>query len=151
MVFRPSLPQNSPREIRRVLRHLRDLIEDTELTQTAIEQRAGLSAGYLRQLLGGRVDLKFRHVLAVLAVLAVPPSRFWSSVFPRASQQLPYLSHGRWPALTTQLGGQQEVVRLYGFGIESVERLRRRLENCESDLIELLDSGLLEEVQRRSE
>jgi len=151
MVFHPSLPQKSPEDIRRVLRHLRDLIEDTELTQAEIERRAGLSAGYLGQLLGGRVDLKFRHVLAVLAVLAVPASRFWGAVFPRAHRQLPYLSHGHWPAVTTQLGGQQEVVRLYGFGIESVERLRRRLESCESDLVELLESGLLEELRRRGE
>jgi len=100
-------------------------------------------------MLGARVDLKFRHVLAVLTVLAVPPSRFWSRVFPRENQQLPYLSHGPWPAMTTQLGGQQEVVRLYGFGIESVESLRRRLESCESDLVEMLESGLLEEVRRR--
>ncbi len=151
MVFPHSPPRNSPQDVRRVLKHLRNLVEDTELTRAEIEFRAGLSAGYLGRLLRGRVDLKLRHILALLTVLAIPPSRFWNSVFPDRRSPLPHLPYGRQQAPAAQLGEQQDLVRLYGFGIESVEGLRRRLESCERELVELLESGLAEESRRRGE
>ena len=64
-----------------MLKALADAIEDHDLNLRAVERRAGWADGYLSQVLNQRVKLRVEHVLAVLAALGVPPSRFFAALF----------------------------------------------------------------------
>lgn len=46
-----------------------------------MEDRLGMGRNYLRQLLSGAVDLKLKHLLAVLQVLGDPPVEFLANVY----------------------------------------------------------------------
>ena len=51
------------------------------LSYSKVERRLGMGKDYLRQLLNGRVDLKVKHVLAVLTAIGVPPADFFAELF----------------------------------------------------------------------
>lgn len=111
------------RETRRLLGHLRDLVLDTDLPHRTIEHRAGLSPGYLAQLFAGNVDLKMAHVLGVLDAIGLPAASFFRALHP-----VPSAVRG------VDLPADEELASVYGFGIESLERLRERLEHFEDAL-----------------
>ncbi len=120
-------------EAQRVLRHLRDRVEDSDLPRREIERRLGLHGGYLSQLLSGGIELKYWHLIAVLEAIGYPWARFFAEVFPRRGRR-------RSPQLAARLRVNRDVVRIYGIGVETVRDLRRRLERCE-ELLLRLDSG----------
>jgi len=133
------------REAERILRRLKLLIHLSKPTQREIEERAGMSRGYLSQILGGNVELKLRHLFLVLEALAIEPREFFSQVYPGqrfdAFQAIEKLwVQGSRPS-DRQL--RLELARLYGFGIETVLELRHRLETCEAALRELEQLGIL--------
>jgi transcriptional regulator with XRE-family HTH domain len=51
------------------------------LSYSEVERRLGMGRDYLRQLLAGRVDLKVKHVLGVLAAIGVEPADFFAGHF----------------------------------------------------------------------
>jgi transcriptional regulator with XRE-family HTH domain len=61
---------------------LRRLVFESGQTQVAIEQANGFTRGYLSQVLHAHVSLTARHVFGILLALDVPPSRFFSRLFP---------------------------------------------------------------------
>ncbi len=65
----------------KVLALLRQKIHEAGLSFREVEQRMGLGKDYLRHLLSGRVDLKLKHVLAVLEVLEVHPAVFFAQTY----------------------------------------------------------------------
>jgi transcriptional regulator with XRE-family HTH domain len=60
---------------------LRQKIREAGLTLREVEERLGLGKDYLRHVLSGRVDLKLKHVLAILAVLGLDPGPFFAEVY----------------------------------------------------------------------
>lgn len=59
------------------------VIRASGLTRQGVEKELGWSSGYLSKLLGGQVELRPRHILAVLAVAKMEPADFFSIVFPK--------------------------------------------------------------------
>ena len=52
------------------------------LTRKDLDQRLGAGPGYVSQVLTGRMELKLRHILAVLRALDVEPSLFFQTLYP---------------------------------------------------------------------
>jgi transcriptional regulator with XRE-family HTH domain len=59
---------------------LRRKIRLAGLSYSEVERRLGMGRDYLRQLLAGRVDLKVKHVLGVLAAIGVEPADFFAEL-----------------------------------------------------------------------
>jgi transcriptional regulator with XRE-family HTH domain len=64
---------------------LRQRIREAGLTLREVEERLGLGKDYLRHVLSGRVDLKLKHVLAILEVLGLDPGPFFADVYGSAA------------------------------------------------------------------
>lgn len=54
------------------------------LTRKDLDQRLGAGPGYVSQVLTGRMELKLRHILAILRALDVEPSLFFQTLYPDA-------------------------------------------------------------------
>ncbi len=115
-------------ETLRTLGYLRDLIEDSDLARSEIEDRSGFSRGYLSRLLNAQIDLKLRHLETLLEALGIAAGQFFNELYPRRRERLQRRATSPLP----QLKVSSDVVRIYGFGIESIQQLRRRLEECET-------------------
>jgi transcriptional regulator with XRE-family HTH domain len=71
-------------EVSRVAEALREAIRRGKTSQRQVERALGQGKGYLSQLLGGNVDLKLKHVFAILAVLGVEPEEFFLELYERS-------------------------------------------------------------------
>lgn len=127
-------------QTRRALRHLQDLIEDSDVPRRKIEAQCGFSRGYLAQLLCGHIDLKLSHLGRILDALGETPGRFFIGLYPL----LPACR--RRPRSKARLVVTRDVADVYGCGVDSLRELRLRLARCEEALWELKTSGLLEEL-----
>lgn len=68
-------------EVRRAARLLEALIQMTGMPAEELERRLDASPGYVGRLLSGRVELKLRHVLAILRVLDIEPALFFQALY----------------------------------------------------------------------
>jgi transcriptional regulator with XRE-family HTH domain len=59
---------------------LKRRIRQAGLSYSEVERRLGMGKDYLRQILAGRVDLKVKHVLGVLAAIGVEPADFFAEL-----------------------------------------------------------------------
>jgi transcriptional regulator with XRE-family HTH domain len=99
-----------PEEVQRLARHLRWAIEVCGMTLRDVEARLGMGDGYLGQLLRGSVDLKVKHVVAVLAVLGMDPAEFFFSLYENRLPR-PAVPAPRYPPLPERRRSQaREVV-----------------------------------------
>ncbi len=64
-------------ELDHLLRVLQTVIGASGQSRRSIEQRLGLTGGYLSKILNGVVDLKVRHVLWLCEALDMTPVRFF--------------------------------------------------------------------------
>jgi transcriptional regulator with XRE-family HTH domain len=71
-------------EVRRATKLLETVMQAAGLTRKDLDQRLGAGPGYVSQVLTGRMELKFRHILAVLRALDVEPSLFFQTLYPDA-------------------------------------------------------------------
>lgn len=133
-------PEMAPENAARVLRALRDAVEDSDLAYAVIEARAGFHRGYLSQLLTGHIELKVRHVFGVLAAIGRRRGAFFAAIFP---VEATFVRSS--PVFTQALRGGLDVVRVYSAGIDAVEGMRPRLQRCERAIERLLEN---EEVRR---
>lgn len=69
-------------EVRRATKLLETVMQATGLTRKELDQRLGAGSGYVSQVLTGRMELKFRHILAILQALEVDPSVFFQTLYP---------------------------------------------------------------------
>jgi transcriptional regulator with XRE-family HTH domain len=69
-------------EVRRATKLLETVMQAAGLTRKDLDQRLGAGPGYVSQVLTGRMELKFRHVLAILRALDVEPSLFFQTLYP---------------------------------------------------------------------
>ena len=54
------------------------------MTRKDLDQKLGAGPGYVSQVLTGRMELKFRHILAILRALEVEPSVFFQTLYPES-------------------------------------------------------------------
>lgn len=128
---------------RRILERVRQLIFLSDVTQREVEKRVGFSRGYLSQLLGGTVEIKYWQLLAILHAMELDPAEFFSELFGRRRHRaLDVLDEVRRRGEREPLS--LELARLYAFGIESIADFHLRLERCEDALEELGALGVLE-------
>lgn len=71
-------------EVRRAAKLLEALIQVTGMSPEELEKRLEASPGYVGRLLSGRVELKLRHVLAILRILEIEPALFFQTLYPEA-------------------------------------------------------------------
>jgi transcriptional regulator with XRE-family HTH domain len=71
-------------ETQRLAEALRETIRRAKTSQRQIERTLGQGKGYLSQLLGGNVDLKVKHVFAILAVIGVEPEELFLEIYDRS-------------------------------------------------------------------
>src|SRR5262245_58447431 len=69
-------------EVRRATKLLETVMQAAGLTRKELDQRLGAGPGYVSQVLTGRMELKLRHILAILQVLDVDPSIFFQTLYP---------------------------------------------------------------------
>ncbi|HWN45421.1 MAG TPA: helix-turn-helix transcriptional regulator [Thermoanaerobaculia bacterium] len=118
-------------EVRRAAKLLDALIQVTGESQEELERRLEASPGYLGRLLAGRVELKLRHILAVLRVLEIEPSLFFKTLYPGADL-----------AGTVQLDELRQQVKSLGIGSEpapkagiGMEELERLVQEAVQDIL----------------
>src|ERR1700712_4722960 len=69
-------------EVRRATKLLETVMQAAGLTRKDLDQKLGRGPGYISQVLTGRMELKFRHILAILRALEVEPSVFFQTLYP---------------------------------------------------------------------
>lgn len=129
------------------LEEIRRLIKSSDLSQRKVEARAGFSKGYLSQLLARNLDLKVWHVLAILDALGFDPGEFFGRVYPR--KRFRALDRFRRSSQPVTEEMDEVLVRLYGYGVESLNDLRGRLERCESAISKLEATNLANRGKQR--
>ena len=70
-----------PSEAERILELLEALIVLRKIRLRDLEQNLGMSAGTLRRILNGRIELKFRHITDILALLDMPTRTFFKIAY----------------------------------------------------------------------
>ncbi len=132
------------KELRRLLEHLRLLVYLSPLRQRQIEERASFSRGYLSQLLCGNIDLKFQHLVRILNATDTAPDTFFSELYPAAPAALrANLQRFRSRSEPFDASLREQLLRMYGMGLESLADLSERLERCEDAFSELETRGVL--------
>jgi hypothetical protein len=71
-------------EIRRAARLLEVLIQAAGVPGEELERRLEASPGYVGRVLSGRLELKLRHILAILLALEIEPALFFQMLYPGA-------------------------------------------------------------------
>lgn len=69
-------------EVRRATKLLETVMQASGLTRKDLDQRLSAGPGYVSQVLTGRMELKFRHILAILRALELEPSVFFQTLYP---------------------------------------------------------------------
>jgi len=69
-------------EVRRATKLLETVMQAAGLTRKDLDQKLGAGPGYVSQVLTGRMELKFRHILSVLRALDVEPNVFFQTLYP---------------------------------------------------------------------
>jgi hypothetical protein len=69
-------------EVRRATKLLETVMQAAGLTRKDLDQKLGAGPGYVSQVLTGRMELKFRHILAVLRAIEVEPGVFFQTLYP---------------------------------------------------------------------
>lgn len=131
------------------LQEIRRLLKEAGMSQRQLEDRAGFSQGYVSQLLGRNLDLKVKHVLAILDVLDQSLGEFFSRAYPDAKKRRRALAGFQRASgpLTEEVN--EVLGHLYKYGVESLNELRDRLVRCERSVARIEASGILDEHRRR--
>jgi GNAT superfamily N-acetyltransferase len=68
-------------EIRRATKLLATLVQIAGMNRQDLDRLLGQGRGYASQVLTGRVELKYRHILAILEVVDVEPAIFFRVLY----------------------------------------------------------------------
>ena len=69
-------------EVRRATKLLETVMQAAGLTRKDLDQKLGAGPGYVSQVLTGRMELKLRHIIAILRALEVEPTIFFQTLYP---------------------------------------------------------------------
>lgn len=124
-------------EVRRAAKLLEALIQATGMSPEEVERRLEASPGYVGRLLSGRVELKLRHILAILWILEIEPTLFFQMLYPEAGpaggmvrlddlrQRLTALGVGREPAPPKPEVGMEDLERLVQGAVQAALSRRK--------------------------
>jgi len=73
-------------EIRRATKLLATLVQIAGLERQELDRLLGQGRGYASQVLTGRVELKYRHLLAILEGVDVEPGIFFRVLYPEPDE-----------------------------------------------------------------
>jgi len=73
-------------DVRRATKLLETVMQASGLTRKELDQKLSAGPGYVSQVLTGRMELKMRHILAILRALHIEPSLFFQTLYPEARQ-----------------------------------------------------------------
>lgn len=73
------------RELERLRRALREGLREAGLSLREAETRLGMGTDYLSQLLRGTMDIKAKHLFALLDLLKADPGTFFRGLYPAAA------------------------------------------------------------------
>jgi len=68
-------------EVARILRLLEALLVLRKIRLVALERHLGLSAGTIRRIFNGAIELKYRQVIEILEFLEIPPLAFFQIAY----------------------------------------------------------------------
>ena len=66
-----------------MLRLLETAVQVSGIPRRQLETSLGVSRGYLTQVFGGRIELKLRHIEAILAEIGLDPAAFFELAYRR--------------------------------------------------------------------
>jgi transcriptional regulator with XRE-family HTH domain len=69
-------------EVHRATKLLEAIMQASGFNRKELDKKLGAGPGYVSQVLTGRMELKMRHVLAILRALDVEPSLFFNTLYP---------------------------------------------------------------------
>jgi hypothetical protein len=69
-------------DVRRAIKLLEGVMRVEGVSKRGMDERLGKAPGYVAQVLSGRLELKFRHVLAILYALEIEPRVFFRALYP---------------------------------------------------------------------
>jgi hypothetical protein len=73
-------------EVRRLAEVLATVLRVGNRTRQSVEEQLGMSSGYLSKILSGTVELRVRHILAILEAAGMEPGSFFELAYPGARQ-----------------------------------------------------------------
>ncbi len=73
-------------EVERAIKLIEGVMRVQGITKKVLDERLGKSPGYFAQVLSGRLELKYRHILAILRGLDLEPRAFFRSLFPEPGE-----------------------------------------------------------------
>ena len=73
-------------EVARAIKLIEGVMRVQGVTKKILDERLGKSPGYFAQVLSGRLELKYRHILAILRALDLEPRVFFRSLFPEPGE-----------------------------------------------------------------
>jgi transcriptional regulator with XRE-family HTH domain len=73
--------QQAKSEVERVIEGLKRRIQAEGFRLRQIEERLGQNPAYLRQVLSGKIELRYEHVAGILAAIKVKPMDFFTDVY----------------------------------------------------------------------
>ncbi len=98
-------------EVRRATRLLESLIQTAAVPVAELERRLDAAPGYIGRVLSGDVELKLRHILAILRALELEPGLFFEVLYPAADPE-----EG-----TIRIEDLRQRLQRLGFGREKLE------------------------------
>ena len=127
--------------IERSLELLKRVVKSLGPTRQELERQIGMSSGWASKVLNGEIELRVRHVLAVLDICGVEPWRFFAAAFPQPGTEeraVSSLFQSRYLSESRRSGPA-------GFASELSQALRR--------VVDLLESGadINAALQRRAD
>ena|SRR5436305_6879669 len=78
--------QQEQEEVARAIKLIEGVMRVQGVTKKILDERLGKSPGYFAQVLSGRLELKYRHILAILRGLELEPRVFFRSLFPEPGE-----------------------------------------------------------------
>lgn len=124
-------------EVHRAAKLLDALIQATGVSPEELEKRLEASPGYVARLLSGVVELKLRHILAILRILEIEPALFFQTLYPEAGpaggtvrldelrQRLTALGVGREPMAPKPEVGMDDLERLVQGAVQAALSSRK--------------------------
>jgi transcriptional regulator with XRE-family HTH domain len=124
-------------EVRRAAKLLDAMIQATGVSPEELEKRLEASPGYVGRLLSGTVELKLRHILAILRLLEIEPALFFQTLYPEAGpaggmvrleelrQRLTALGVGCEPAVPKPEVGMDDLERLVQGAVQAALSSRK--------------------------
>lgn len=125
-------------EVRRAAKLLEALIQVTGVPPEELEKQLEASPGYVRRLLSGTMELKLRHILAILRVLEIEPALFFQTLYAEAGpaggtvrldelrQRLTALGVGCEPAAPKPEVGLDDLERLVQGAVQAALSRKKR-------------------------